>query len=79
MVSTVIGSSVAILAGWLVLPQYGSASMLRQQAAALRAVPRLLRDMHDEVAAAAAAARGVRAAGWLEAVEEEVQARLCWQ
>jgi hypothetical protein len=77
VVSTVIGSTVAIVAGWLVLPQYGSSRMLRRQAGALRATLRLLHDMHVEVAAAAAETRGVRAAGWLPAIEDDIQVGPC--
>lgn len=38
VVSTLIGSTVAILFGWAVLPWYGSRRMLGDQASALRAV-----------------------------------------
>lgn len=37
VVSTVIGSTISILFGWLILPWYGSQRMLEDQTAALRA------------------------------------------
>lgn len=72
MVSTVIGSTVALLFSW-VLPWYGSARMLTDQAAALRAARALHRRMLDEVAAAAAEGRPVCTDGWLETVESDIQ------
>lgn len=73
VVSTVIGSTISLLCGWLILPWFASSRMLADQAAALQASATLLRRMHAEVAAAAAARRAVEPAGWLEALEEEVQ------
>lgn len=43
VVSTVIGSTIALMGGWLVLPWYGSTRMLADQAAALRAAAALPR------------------------------------
>lgn len=77
MVSTLVGSAIAILFGWLLLPWFGSQRMLADQAAALAAAAALQRRMHGEVVAAAAEARAVRTEGWLEAVEGEVQVCAC--
>ena len=73
IVSTVIGSTISLLLGWLVLPWYASTRMLQDQAEALRAALGLQRRMHGEVAAAAAAGRAVCTDGWLEAIETDVQ------
>ncbi|EFN52423.1 hypothetical protein CHLNCDRAFT_138922 [Chlorella variabilis] len=76
VVSTVIGSTVALLLGWLVLPYYGSARMLADQAGVMQAALGLLRRMHVEVAAAAAEGRAVATGGWLETIESDMQAPL---
>ena len=75
VVSTVIGSTIALLFGWALLPCYGSQRMLRDQAAALAAALRLLRAQHAAVAAAAGGGRAVAAAGWPATVEREIQVR----
>ena len=73
VVSTVVGSTIALAFGWLLAPWYASQRMLSDQADALRAALSLLRSMLAEVADAAAEGRAVRAAGWLEVVESDVQ------
>lgn len=76
VISTLIGSTVAIGVGWMILPWFGSERMLHDQARALQAALGLLRDMHAEVEAAAAADRAVSIGGWLDRVEQDVQAPL---
>jgi hypothetical protein len=78
VISTLIGSTVAIGVGWMILPWFGSERMLHDQARALQAALGLLRDMHAEVEAAAAADRAVSIGGWLDRVEQDVQVMRGW-